>query len=110
MTYYTGSHTWNFRECSSRGTPWTLSLVHQRGVTKEAYSAVGFKELAKKVIIFALMAVGSLLDKVIPAANNAIRAALCMFYIANEELSVSENAGVLGLPLPTSIEKVACEA
>ena len=67
-------------------------------------SSVGFKGLAKKVMIFALVAVGSLLDKVIPAANNAIRAAVCMFYIANEGLSVLENAGALGLPLPKTLK------
>ena len=68
-------------------------------------SAVGFKGLAKKVMIFVLVAVGSLLDKVIPAANNAIRAAVCMFYIANEGLSILENAGALGLPLPNILKK-----
>ena len=68
-------------------------------------SAVGFKGLAKKVMIFALVAVGSLLDKVIPAANSAIRAAVCIFYIANEGLSILENAGALGLPLPQVLKK-----
>ncbi|MEL7608129.1 MAG: phage holin family protein [Bacillota bacterium] len=68
-------------------------------------SAVGFRGLAKKVMIFALVAVGSLLDKVLPAANNAIRAAVCMFYIANEGLSILENAGALGLPLPQVLKK-----
>jgi toxin secretion/phage lysis holin len=59
----------------------------------------------KKIMIFVLVAVGSLLDKVIPAANNAIRAAICMFYIANEGLSILENAGALGLPLPAVLKK-----
>ncbi|HMM32895.1 MAG TPA: phage holin family protein [Clostridia bacterium] len=68
-------------------------------------SAVGFKGIMKKVMIFVLVAVGSLLDKIIPAANNAIRAAVCMFYIANEGLSILENAGVLGLPLPAVLKK-----
>ena len=42
-------------------------------------SSVGFKGLAKKVRIFALVTVGSLFDKVIPAATSAIRVAVCMF-------------------------------
>jgi toxin secretion/phage lysis holin len=68
-------------------------------------SAIGFKGIMKKIMIFVLVAVGSLLDKVIPAANNAIRAAICMFYIANEGLSILENAGALGLPLPAVLKK-----
>ncbi len=68
-------------------------------------SSIGFKGLFKKVMIFVLVAVGSLLDKVIPAAQNAIRAAVCMFYIANEGLSILENAGSLGLPLPAVLKK-----
>ena len=68
-------------------------------------SSVGFKGLAKKVMILVLVGIGSLLDKVIPAANNAIRAAVIMFYIANEGLSILENAGALGLPLPSILKK-----
>ena len=63
-------------------------------------SAVGFKGLLKKVMIFVLVMVGTVVDKAIPAANHAIRSAVIMFYIANEGLSILENAGELGLPLP----------
>ena len=71
---------------------------------KELSSEIGFKGLAKKVIIFGLVALASMIDKVIPAANQAIRAAVIMFYIANEGLSILENAGELGLPLPVKLK------
>ena len=67
-------------------------------------SAVGFKGLLKKVMIFVLVMVGTVVDKAIPAANHAIRSAVIMFYIANEGLSILENAGELGLPLPNALK------
>ena len=67
-------------------------------------SAVGFKGLLKKVMIFVLVMVGTVVDMAIPAANHAIRAAVIMFYIANEGLSILENAGQLGLPLPNALK------
>ena len=79
------------------------------GVAKAAMqgklsSAVGFKGLLKKVMIFVLVMVGTVVDKAIPAANHAIRSAVIMFYIANEGLSILENAGELGLPLPKMLK------
>ena len=74
-------------------------------VRHEADSAVGFIGLAKKVMIFVLVAVGALLDKIMPATNGAVRAAVCLFYVANEGLSILENAGALGLPLPSILKK-----
>ena len=67
-------------------------------------SAVGFKGLLKKVMIFVLVMVGTVVDMAIPAANHAIRSAVIMFYIANEGLSILENAGQLGLPLPKALK------
>lgn len=66
----------------------------------ELSSAVGFKGLMKKVAIFLLVALGALVDKAAPAANGAVRAAVIVFYVANEGLSILENIGALGVPLP----------
>lgn len=80
------------------------------GVVKGAYkhelsSKVGFLGLLKKLFIFALVALATQIDKIVPSANGAIRAAVMMFYIANEGLSILENAGALGLPLPNALKK-----
>lgn len=52
-----------------------------------------------------MVAVGVMVDRVIPATNEAVRSAVIFFYIANEGLSILENAGELGLPLPAALKK-----
>lgn len=74
-------------------------------VAKELSSSVGFKGLVKKVFTFVLVALAAMLDKLVPSTNGAIRSAVCMFYIANEGISILENAGALGLPLPNALKK-----
>ena len=66
-------------------------------------SSVGFKGLMKKALIFALVAVAGIADRVIPAANQAIRAAVILFYTANEAISIMENAAELGLPVAAAL-------
>lgn len=80
-----------------------LTGVLKGGALKEASSKVGAKGIAKKVFIFAMVGVAAMLDRIIPM-NGAIRAAVCMFYIANEGISILENAGALGLPLPAKLK------
>ena len=67
-------------------------------------SSVGFAGLFKKVFIFVLVALAALLDKLVPSTNGAVRTAVCMFYIANEGLSILENAGKIGLPIPEPLQ------
>lgn len=73
-------------------------------------SSVGFKGLMKKALIFALVAVAGIADRVIPAANQAIRAAVILFYTANEAISIMENAAELGLPVPKRLKGMLTKA
>ena len=73
---------------------------------KRLSSEIGFKGLIKKALIFALVAVAGVADKVIPATNQAIRAAVILFNIANEAISILENAAELGLPVPEKLKAV----
>ncbi len=73
---------------------------------KRLSSEIGFKGLIKKAVIFALVAVAGVADKVIPATNQAIRAAVILFYIANEAISILENAAELGLPVPEKLKAI----
>ena len=87
-----------------------VAIDYITGIIKAAVqgklsSLVGFKGLLKKVAIFLLVAVGVMVDKIIPATNEAVRNAVIFFYIANEGLSILENAGELGLPLPAALKK-----
>jgi len=65
---------------------------------KKLNSAIGFKGIIKKVFIFVLVAVAFEVD--ILTGTNIIRCAVIGFYIATEGLSILENAGRAGLPLP----------
>lgn len=82
-----------------------ITGVIKAAVQGKLSSLVGFKGLLKKVAIFLLVAVGVMVDRVIPATNEAVRSAVIFFYIANEGLSILENAGELGLPLPAALKK-----
>lgn len=66
-------------------------------------SKVGFRGIAKKVMIFAIVAVGHLIDTAI-GENHLFRDAVIYFYLANELLSILENAGRTGLPIPEQIK------
>lgn len=73
-------------------------------VTKhELSSEIGFKGIAKKVLIMALVAVGHILDAHVLGGGAFCRSAVIGFYIANEGISILENAGELGLPLPKKL-------
>ena len=73
---------------------------------KELSSKVGFKGIAKKVIILALVAVGHILDTHVLGGGAVCRSAVSGFYIANEGVSILENAAELGLPLPKKLVDV----
>ncbi|HHW36547.1 MAG TPA: phage holin family protein [Bacillales bacterium] len=62
-------------------------------------SRLGFKGIAKKIMIFALIAVAHFVDQLL-GNNHLIRDATIFFYMANELLSIIENAGRLGIPIP----------
>lgn len=67
-------------------------------------SAVGFKRIPKKIMIFLLVAVGHLIDRAV-GTNGLFRDATVFFYLANELLSIVENAGRMGLPIPEQIQQ-----
>ena len=65
----------------------------------ELNSEVGFKGIAKKVIILSLVAVAYAIDTIM-GDNTFTRDAVIFFYIANELISILETAGRTGLPIP----------
>jgi toxin secretion/phage lysis holin len=72
------------------------------GVEKKLSSKVGFKGIAKKVMMFALVATGNLVDIAI-GKGHVFRDAVIFFYMGNEILSILENAGRIGLPIPEQL-------
>ena len=73
---------------------------------KKLSSAVGFKGICRKVLIFAMVGIGHLLDTHIFGEAGVLRTAIVFFYISNEGLSLVENAAYLGLPIPGKLHKV----
>lgn len=69
-------------------------------------SEVGFKGICRKVLIFLLVGIGSILDTRVIGSGSVIRTAVIFFYISNEGVSILENAARLGLPVPEKIKVV----
>lgn len=86
-----------------------ITGVFKAGANHDLCSAVGFKGIAKKVFILALVAVGNLIDVHILGQGNLCRSLIIGFYVANEALSIIENAISLGLPVPKKIVTIIRE-
>ncbi|MBB3869633.1 phage holin family protein [Parageobacillus toebii NBRC 107807] len=68
-------------------------------------SQVGFRGIVRKLLIFVLVAVSHLLEIAIGWNNHFIRDAIIFFYITNEFISIVENAGRAGVPIPSFLRK-----
>ena len=73
---------------------------------KKISSKVGFRGIAKKVLILAFVALGRMTDTYVLGGIPAAMSAVMLFYIANEGISIVENAAALGLPVPQKIKNV----
>lgn len=73
---------------------------------KKLSSAVGFKGICKKVLNFALVGLGHILDTRVIGAGSVLRTAVIFFYLSNEGISLLENAAHLGLPVPKKLKDV----
>ncbi len=75
-------------------------------IDKKLSSAIGFKGIFKKVLIFLLVGIANILDVQVIGTGSVLRTAVIFFYISNEGVSLLENAGHLGLPIPVKIKAV----
>ena len=73
---------------------------------KKLSSAVGFKGICRKVLIFVLVGIGHILDAQVIGAGSVLRTAVIFFYLSNEGVSLMENAAHLGLPVPAKLKNV----
>lgn len=65
-------------------------------------SKAGLKGLIKKCVIFMLVLVAVRLD--LTLGTKYIRDAVCIGFMVNELISIIENAGLLGVPMPLAIK------
>jgi toxin secretion/phage lysis holin len=68
---------------------------------KRLNSRVGFRGIAKKILLFVPVAVGYWLDVLL--GQEILRSLAIFFYIANEGLSITENLGLCGVPVPAQL-------
>lgn len=79
-------------------------------VDKKLSSEIGARGIFKKVLIFALVGVAHILDTQILGGTGdnggVLRTAVIFFYLSNEGISILENAGHIGLPIPEKLKEV----
>ena len=76
---------------------------------KKLSSAVGFKGICRKVLILMLVGITNLLDVTIIGTGAVLRTAVIFFYLSNEGVSLLENAGHLGLPIPEKLKEILAQ-
>lgn len=75
-------------------------VFHRSGKTKNGAlsSNVGFKGLCKKGMMLLVVLVAARLDLLLGASF--VRDTVCIALIVNELISIVENAGLMGVPIP----------
>ena len=76
------------------------AAIYQR----ELNSSTGFKGILKKIVIVCIVAVAHIADVVF--GINAIREMAVGFYIANEGISILENAGKMNVPIAKNLASI----
>ena len=77
-------------------------------VSKTLSSAVGFKGICKKLMLFTLVAVANIIDTQV-IGGSALRTAVIFVFIANEGLSIIENSAEMGVPIPQKLKDVLAQ-
>ena len=86
-------------------TGWIVAAVFNKSQKTEtgAYSsAIGLKGVCKKIMILLLVMVAYRMDQLI--GGTYIRDGACIVFIGNEAMSILENAGLMGIPIPKPIK------
>lgn len=72
-------------------------------INRELSSKIGLQGILKKVGFLIIVAVGVLVDR-ITGGSGTVRSLVIYYFVANEGLSIIENLGQAGLPIPKSIK------
>ena len=76
---------------------------------KKLSSEVGFWGLVRKVCILLLIGIAHYIDCYVTKNGDVVRTVVAMYYIGNEGVSILENCGNLGLPLPPKLIAVMAQ-
>lgn len=77
-----------------------ISGVCRAGSEGKISSSVAFKGIARKIVMFLLVGIAHIIDEHMLGNTQALKTAVCLFYIGNEGISIIENAEKLGVPIP----------
>lgn len=73
-------------------------------IKKELSSAIGFKGILKKVGVLIIVMLATLIDRV-TGETGAVRTLVIYYFVANEGLSIIENLGAAGVPIPAKLKQ-----
>ena len=74
----------------------------KKTVSGNLSSNVGFKGICRKLLIVMFVIIGTFLDTLLNI--HYARIIIITFFISNEFLSIVENAGLMGVPIPQKIK------
>ena len=75
-------------------------------IKRNLSSATGFKGIAKKGFMLSIVVIANIIDTQVIKSGSAFRSAVICFYLANEGISILENAGSIGVPLPRKLKDI----
>lgn len=80
-------------------------VFHKSNKTKSGAleSRAGWKGLCRKGMTLVIVLIATRLDLII--GTTYVRDAVCLAFIANETISIVENAGIMGVPIPAVLTK-----
>lgn len=81
-----------------------ISGIIKAYITKQLSSQTGFRGIVKKVAILIIVMLAVLVDRA-TGETGAVRTLVIYYFVANEGLSIIENLGQAGVPIPQSIKK-----
>ena len=80
-----------------------ISGVIAAAVEKKLSSEVGAKGIAKKIFMLLIVAVANIIDINVVGEGHTLKTVTMIFYICNECISLLENAGRIGVPVPKKL-------
>ena len=86
--------------CMDYVTGWAAAWVHRR-----LSSEIGRRGIARKVGMFVVVAVCNILDQLGGLGEPILRTVAIWWYLANEALSIIENLGEVGVPIPDRLRQ-----
>lgn len=80
-----------------------ISGVIAAAVEKRLSSEIGAKGIAKKIFMLLIVALANIVDTSVIGDGHVLKTVTVVFYICNECISLIENAGRIGVPVPKKL-------